>query len=330
MTHRSRAAFTLVELLVVITIIAILIALLLPAIQAAREAARRSQCANNLKQIGLGAHNFESKTGRFPPGFLGPAPQVNTDPPDNTQWTGVLAFLLPYMELNSLWDLSDANKAAYNGISGYDVDQVGTQYWNRTDAWRIAQTKINSFICPSDRPNPYQKKGDVLILVYPYYDGSLLQFVGKTLANQAANVLGRTNYLGCAGFWGHVNYSPTDRWQGVFWNRSKMGFRDITDGSSNTLLFGECTNNQNDTYAWFGTGIMITQTGLDEVPDAAKWAQFHSFHPGIVQFCMADSAVVGLSNKIDFAAPAGGTPPVPGGTLQRLAGIADNYPVQIP
>src|SRR5690349_19755554 len=78
MLHSQRRAFTLVELLVVIAIIGLLVALLLPAIQAAREAARRSQCKNNLKQIGLALHNFESARGSFPPGYVSRATTTNS------------------------------------------------------------------------------------------------------------------------------------------------------------------------------------------------------------------------------------------------------------
>ncbi|HTN74437.1 MAG TPA: DUF1559 domain-containing protein, partial [Pirellulaceae bacterium] len=94
--------FTLVELLVVIAIIGILVALLLPAVQAAREAARRMQCMNNLKQLGLAAHNFHSAHGKLPPGFLGPVPAQDNIGGD--QCIGVLAFLLPYLEQQAVYD----------------------------------------------------------------------------------------------------------------------------------------------------------------------------------------------------------------------------------
>ncbi len=117
MTRSRRGAFTLVELLVVITIIGILIALLLPAVQAAREAARRTQCSNNLKQIGLAAHNFEQANGRFPPGYLGPIPQSNSTSAaefsTQVQQMGCLSFLLPFMELSNVGDLlANANGSA--------------------------------------------------------------------------------------------------------------------------------------------------------------------------------------------------------------------------
>ncbi|MBU4270637.1 MAG: DUF1559 domain-containing protein, partial [Planctomycetes bacterium] len=166
MKRSQRNAFTLVELLVVITIIGILIALLLPAVQAAREAARRIQCSNHLKQIGLGAHNFQNQNSRFPPGYLGPIPQ-STDP--SGQFVSCLAFILPFMELSNVWEPMDADMTAHAGISLFDLAREGDAYWTRANAWRMAQTKIGSFVCPSD--TPYDKP-DPAALIRFYYDES--------------------------------------------------------------------------------------------------------------------------------------------------------------
>ena len=97
------SAFTLVELLVVITIIAILIALLLPAVQAAREAARRTQCSNNLKQIGLAMHNYHATIQTFPSGYISAVGSAGPDDDRGPGW-GWAALILPYLELNNVHD----------------------------------------------------------------------------------------------------------------------------------------------------------------------------------------------------------------------------------
>lgn len=128
--RRIRSAFTLVELLVVIAIIGILVGLLLPAVQAAREAARRMQCSNNLKQLGLAVHNFESARRQLP---------TSLRPPSNIASTGeqsrvsVLTDLLPYIEQNAIYN--NYNKAIN---------------WNTGTNIPLSQSRIPSFICPSN------------------------------------------------------------------------------------------------------------------------------------------------------------------------------------
>src|SRR5262245_14290681 len=136
MTQRSRqgirGAFTLVELLVVIAIIGILIALLLPAVQAAREAGRRTQCANNLKQIGLAAHEFHDTFDRLPPGYLGPVPHSDFNANIDNQYLGSLVYLLPYVEQKPLYDLIDTDKR----VEVYNVPNSG--WWNSGSTVRAA------------------------------------------------------------------------------------------------------------------------------------------------------------------------------------------------
>jgi prepilin-type N-terminal cleavage/methylation domain-containing protein/prepilin-type processing-associated H-X9-DG protein len=129
--RRTRSAFTLVELLVVIAIIGVLVALLLPAVQAAREAARRSQCANNLKQLGLALHNFESAYQTLPPGEYGSVNYLSTH-----------VFLLPYTEQGALYEKLDLTRGPY--------DVVNVPYTGH----------LTVMVCPSDpRPDRTQIMG---------------------------------------------------------------------------------------------------------------------------------------------------------------------------
>ena len=130
-SKRGPVAFTLVELLVVIAIIGILIALLLPAVQAAREAARRAQCVNNLKQLALAVHNYESALKVWPPGCIDDKTMIET-------W-GWGVFILPFCEQQPLYDDLDVqNRKLYHVFQ----DAAGRQ---------LLQTPLAEFRCPSDR-----------------------------------------------------------------------------------------------------------------------------------------------------------------------------------
>ncbi|GAA4431419.1 DUF1559 domain-containing protein [Bremerella cremea] len=186
-----RQAFTLVELLVVIAIIGILIALLLPAVQQAREAARRMQCTNNLKQMTLALHNYDSALRSFPPGGLG-YPMV---------WSAQ-AQLLPYVEQGNLQDLLDFTQPPMASFGGPLQNE------------NAAKTKIAMFLCPSDKDSvPGSEYGGIS---YPACLGSGINKVGDS-SDDGSN-------------------SNAD---GVIFSLSKISFRDITDGTSNTVVFSE-------------------------------------------------------------------------------------------
>jgi prepilin-type N-terminal cleavage/methylation domain-containing protein len=153
---RPASGFTLVELLVVIAIIGILVGLLLPAVQAAREAARRMSCQNNMKQLGLALHNFESAYKKLPPGYLGPT-RNNPDPfiaigsGGNQQYYSVFVYLLPFMEQNSLYNQFPNDLVRVDRLqkTGEDLRWFSTSaalYAGATDPWILAQYCQGSFV----------------------------------------------------------------------------------------------------------------------------------------------------------------------------------------
>jgi prepilin-type N-terminal cleavage/methylation domain-containing protein len=321
MCRRRRAAFTLVELLVVIAIIGILIMLLLPAVQAAREAARRSNCMSNLKQLGTACLTFADTFKRFPPGMLGPLPPETPISPTGTppgQLTGHLAFLLQYMEQAGLskrldWDKDDPSMGM--GVSIYDVDRMGPSFEQRINAWNYAQTKIKAFLCPSDRAVESVMDPFYLLYTSDYGGCSGCQVVPRTYAGGAGDALGRTNYLGNAGYCGNLGCQAYETFgtkvcslaglMGPFTNRSKAETRNLADGPTYTVLFGEVmggdlsTDNRHG-FTWFSCGGMPSLWGI--APDANGEyvsTQFNSFHPEVVNFCMGDASTKPVSVFVD-------------------------------
>jgi len=223
-----RAGFTLIELLVVIAIIAVLIALLLPAVQSAREAARRAQCVNNLKQIGLGIHNYESANGSFPPGTI----TYQESPLDCNQSSRAFTMqclILPYMELSTIYNSINFSHAA----GGTDVSGgANIGLINRTGMI----TQIKSYVCPSDfQQTPYN-------LSQSNNGYSQTSYAGSGGNNDIWHW-----YCGCpAGVGGTCAGGVEVKPDGLFGKNWTFRIANITDGTSNTLAVGETARFKND------------------------------------------------------------------------------------
>lgn len=336
--HSSRRAFTLVELLVVIAIIGILVGLLLPAVQAAREAARRMQCQNNLKQIGLSLHNYESAHRYFPPGGVTPGNCCGT--PSAGTWT---LFLLPFLEQNNLYntynfgfwnDESPGRVRAGNGNpAAGEVNDFATQQF------------LSVYTCPSDigtdkTDRPASGNGNDLQYApgsYRAVSGAGSRGEGWMDSNQ--NYSFGTQYRGVLYTIGGNHMDRQSR-SAVAWKPSKIG--DVTDGTSNTIVVGEyhtLTTNRRRTF-WAYTYTSYNQSTVTVgqsrilIPNYSQCVQvggaggsnpckrgWGSLHTGVLQFALCDGSVQAFSENVDMGieATANGTYPTVLGVLPALA-----------
>jgi prepilin-type N-terminal cleavage/methylation domain-containing protein/prepilin-type processing-associated H-X9-DG protein len=287
--HRMRSGFTLIELLVVIAIIAVLIGLLLPAVQKVREAAARTQCTNNLHQMGLALFNYHDVYTALPPSRVGP---------QHATW---FVLLLPYMEQNNL----------------YNQWNLANNYYEQTPA--VQNSFVKQYVCPTRRNSPMpsteyeiSSTGIPDSLLHPGTQGDYACNGG-----QYANSPIVDNPL-CRGAMCYAS-SQVNGSDQVTYSASQTALKDITDGTSNTFLVGEkhqVLSRWGQSGMW-GEGAIWngdfprnfariageTLWNLGQGPNDATGpfhCKFGSWHPGICQFLFADGHVVPLSNSTDM------------------------------
>lgn len=308
-----RRAFTLIELLVVIAIIAILVALLLPAVQQAREAARSSQCKSNLKQIGIALHNYHDVQNVFPPATIakGQCSSGITNPlvQNSTGWT----MLLPYLDQSTIYDAYDFNQAAGHYTAGALAGTiVGDAETSGNGA--LISKQLSVLTCPSEVGSPFHPSDGSH---YVIKNGS-----GLTGAKTSYDFSVINDYYAC-------NLWPTrsQATRRMFEDNSYCTFRDVTDGTSNTVAVAETRFDvyNGEAPAWgyrgwvmigidFGTyGINQTvYSGVDRAPALASWAYSGSYHVGGCHVLLADGSSRFISENIDTT------------TRRNLAAMADN------
>jgi prepilin-type N-terminal cleavage/methylation domain-containing protein/prepilin-type processing-associated H-X9-DG protein len=328
-TFRFRPGFTLIELLVVIAIIAILIALLVPAVQKVREAAARTQCVNNLKQIGLALHSYHGDYKQFPPGYIdGNTNSASTPDNDVGPGWGWASLILPYLEQGNVFSQINFSQGVGIGVNA-----------------QVSQQPLAVYQCPSD---PSQEAFSV--------------YVGNNFTGPIGPVA-HGNYIGCNG-WVECfnnaggNYQPSSdggaaedgdvgqtgrAGDGLFYRNSQNKIASVSDGLSNTIIVGErCGAHSPSTWtgavtggrcpAWMATRpwtppyippAAAPNTGNGTAYDNADWGEalvlghcnathlpnadnpfydpdtFWSMHPGGANFLFGDGSVHFLSRSID-------------------------------
>lgn len=334
---RQERGFTLVELLVVIAIIGILVALLLPAVQAAREAARRSQCTNNLKQLGLAFHNYHDVYKAFP------AYQYPNTPETWSSWRGhgPLTMILPYIEQSALFEQMDFRFEWDNNDSSADT-QPPTNHW-------ISQQKIQAFLCPSDMPYPDTNYGGNNYMVSggsrrDFYSGggpvpASGVFVRRRGTNMAEITDGTSNVVMLSELLKGDNSGGTLTLQRDITNNLSLGVDQFPSAADIEAAGATCDSNAQ---SWHqsnaGRQWSASFPGFVAINTVAppNWKHVscctggtfgyacdrngivppRSMHPGGVNVAVADASVRFVSETIDLV------------TWQRLGARADGNPVQ--
>jgi prepilin-type N-terminal cleavage/methylation domain-containing protein/prepilin-type processing-associated H-X9-DG protein len=241
------SAFTLVELLVVIAIIGMLISLLLPAVNAARESGRRTQCANNLKQIGLALHAFEGDNGYFPQAFQ-PLSNPDAAAPGGTGSYGPSAFvlILPYLELNDVYRQIDLGKGA---LDPANMPPKNAAY----------STPITTFLCPSSQGNP--------TVDYSAELSNSFNNFGVSVSFPAGLIFGRTDYAPDAGMQADLPGIAINAGASIICEPPDGPVRtaDVTDGLAHTFMVEEDAGRP----SWYGANGLASVPGYTGAPGTA-------------------------------------------------------------
>jgi prepilin-type processing-associated H-X9-DG protein len=290
---------TLIELLVVAAIIGLLIGLLLPAVQAAREAARRGSCLNNLKQLGLALHNYHDSHGNFPPGAVGPQAANPASPAWKSHSLG--SYFLPYLEQGSL-------------AEEYHWDY----HWFDQPNQSVVNTHLKTWQCPSAESNRVQDGSLVTVTPPP-----VALFGGSAACGDYAGMLKIDAELERLGLIDSTS-SPRDELgscRGVFPINGTTRLADILDGTSGTLMMGECAGRpdlwqgrRQVSNLWLSGGPWASRNllwGRGASPDGTSVfgpcavnctndREVYSFHPGGANALFADGSVHFLKQSISI------------------------------
>jgi prepilin-type N-terminal cleavage/methylation domain-containing protein len=268
MKRLNRQGFTLVELLVVIAIIGILVALLLPAVQAAREAARRMSCSNNMKQLGLGLHNYHDTFKKFPSAVYDHFSIFGSNSPyARNYWAAasVHTLILPYIEQKNIWDRWNFSWRFYEGPN---------------DLTRL--NKVQPFICPSSRGWNGIDTGN----------NNYMMCTGTNIGwfNGVTNQNGVFNY--------GTNPVPIPPAVGSQRSTNEKNTADITDGTSNTIMIGEMLTGDGDPGMYRSSDVVygIAYTGLVKFPTDAQLQAYGAA-------CFAGKATHHSHTGRDWSAP---------------------------